>query len=190
MVPLRGTDLDMHCAWREIEPRCSSFLGSVERASVAVFCFDIRLFSMSRSLCDEQCVQFLNDDILDSYRQTVNNQGTDLRAMKKCMSWKVKTRCKSPNVISCQLSGACVHGGRSRRQTDLHYLSPSSSNNLPLHHHLIFSPNLKRSPANMIDPVQAFAMATGTLQEAAAKASVSASMFASMTTTALKLYTD
>ena len=42
----------------------------------------------------------------------------------------------------------------------------------------------------MIDPVQAFAMATGTLQEAAAKASVSASMFASMTTTALKLYTD
>ena len=51
LVPLRVTDLDMHCAWREIEPRCSSFLGSVERASVAVFCFDIvRLFNIERPL--------------------------------------------------------------------------------------------------------------------------------------------
>lgn len=67
--------------------------------------------------------------------------------------------------------------------TDLHYYyyyysSPSSSGKLSYHHQLIFSQNLTRSPANMIDPVQAFAMATGTLQEAAAKASVSASMFA------------
>lgn len=39
-------------------------------------------------------------------------------------------------------------------------------------HHSIFSHNLTRSSANMIDPVQAFAMATGTIHDAA-KSSVS-----------------